>query len=306
METKNLTSNERANLEAIKNQTAWFTGFAWVFVALGFLAAIPGLFKLWHDGYSLSNLSALGSYFQGAVGSLWALASFLFIYVAFLGQKLQLALQREELEHQRVQFEIQETNQAAQLKEQREQFVLQRDSIKRQNFESAFYELLRFQNQITEQMERSIRVRSGGDVHSEVRQGRGCFLVWYKVMVDTFRAYAKTAEQKKSDEFALKLYSQFYSDYHHKLGHYFRTLYHVFKFVKESDAVAASEKRRYTSLVRAQLSTGELTLLFYNCLSDYGKKFKPLVEEFGLFEHIDESFLLDESDKAFYKPSAYE
>src|SRR5258707_5899338 len=39
---------------------------------------------------SSEEMSRLGSYLQGAVGSLWALASVLFIYIAFLGQRVQI------------------------------------------------------------------------------------------------------------------------------------------------------------------------------------------------------------------------
>jgi hypothetical protein len=73
--------------------------------------------------------------------------------------------------------------------------------------------------------------------------------------------------------------------------------------VKTSDI---EPKRRYTSLMRAQLSNSELLFLFYNCLTTYGKGFKPLVEEFGLLEHLDKSLLLDKSHTDYFAPSAYQ
>lgn len=89
---------------------------------LRFLAAVWGLWVFHCDSNGsslLEKLSAVGSYFQGAVGSLWALAGLMFIYVAFLGQKQQLLLQRQEM------------------KEQEGQFRLQQKSIRKQNFETA-------------------------------------------------------------------------------------------------------------------------------------------------------------------------
>jgi putative phage abortive infection protein len=61
----------------------------------------------------------------------------------------------------------------------------------------------------------------------------------------------------------------------------------------------------YTSLVRAQLSAYELSFLFYNGICPIAKKFKPLIEEFGLLEHLDKKLLLDSSHESFYEKSAF-
>jgi len=45
--------------------------------------------------------------------------------------------------------------------------------------------------------------------------------------------------------------------------------------------------------------------LFYNCVSSYGEKFKPLVEEFGLLENLDRTTLLNSAHEKFYKPEAF-
>jgi len=89
-------------------------------------------------------------------------------------------------------------------------------------------------------------------------------------------------------------YQKFYSKHANDLGHYFRALYHLIKFVDESDFVDKSDiegRRRYTSIARAQLSIHELGLLFYNGVSSYGDKFKPLIEKYGLLEPFDHDLL---------------
>jgi len=101
----------------------------------------------------------------------------------------------------------------------------------------------------------------------------------------------------------LTFYEDFYNEHETLLAPYFRNLYHVIKFVKTSDI---QDKRRYTSLARAQLSKHELFLLFYDCLSSQGKGFKPLVEEFGLLEHFDKKLLLNQSHAELYASSAYQ
>jgi hypothetical protein len=98
-----------------------------------------------------------------------------------------------------------------------------------------------------------------------------------------------------------------------ELGHYFRNLYHLFKFVKDAESLKHSDgkieyqnTRRYTSLVRATLSQFELGLLFYNCASKLGsERFKPIVEEFGLLKNFNTDGLLkqeqDNIDKHYAK-----
>jgi hypothetical protein len=79
-------------------------------------------------------------------------------------------------------------------------------------------------------------------------------------------------------------------------------LSHIIKFVDTSHVLAAdSERKRYTSLVRAQLSGTELFLIFYNGLCPHAAKFRPLIEKYGLLEHLDKSLLLHEAHAQFYE-----
>jgi hypothetical protein len=55
-----------------------------------------------------------------------------------------------------------------------------------------------------------------------------------------------------------------YIDY---FSHYFRNLYHLFKFIDESELIEESDKRMYSKYVRSQLSDVELVCLFYNSIS---------------------------------------
>lgn len=104
---------------------------------------------------------------------------------------------------------------------------------------------------------------------------------------------------EKLNDVYLERYKGFQAD----VGHYFRNLYNIVKFVKNSEF---EEKKLYTNMIRAQLSSFELGLLFYNCLSEMGKeKFKPLVEEFGLLKNLDKTILISEEHTAFYNESAF-
>lgn len=94
-----------------------------------------------------------------------------------------------------------------------------------------------------------------------------------------------------------------------QVGHYFRNLYWILKKIDGSRLVLEFEeqaktgrfrqrrfffeylrKREYASLVRAQLSEGELALLQLNCLGPYGAGLKHYVEKYSLLKPLEPSF----------------
>jgi hypothetical protein len=80
-------------------------------------------------------------------------------------------------------------------------------------------------------------------------------------------------------------------------------MYNIVKFIATSEA---ENKQTYINILRAQLSSSELNLLFYNCISKYGsEKFRPLVEKFGLLENMDFSRLLDQKHRELFNESAF-
>lgn len=305
MTTDTQNSVLKARPESLDSKILFSTIFAWALVFLGFLIGLFGLWKMWQEPmstpsqghFSLTNLSFFGSYLQGAVGSIWSLASFLFIYIAFLGQKQSLLLQNEQLAAQKKQFEAEQTTQQEELRRQQQQLDAQEkqakeqlDSIKRQNFENSFFHLLNLHSQIV------FGMKTDDVPHKKEVEGRNCFYFWFITLRNKFH------EEKQEGVTGTQRYVMFYEKYQEVLGHYFRNLYHLFKFVKGSDI---QDKRRYTSLARAQLSQCELVFLFYNGLSSYGEKFKPLIEEFGLLENLNRKLLFVSDEDKAYDPKAF-
>jgi hypothetical protein len=56
-----------------------------------------------------------------------------------------------------------------------------------------------------------------------------------------------------------------------QLGHYFRHLFHTVNFVHQADFLNLEQKYNYVKTIRAQLSTFEQTLFFYNSVSTLGR-----------------------------------
>lgn len=71
-----------------------------------------------------------------------------------------------------------------------------------------------------------------------------------------------------------------------QLGHYFRSLYHLLKYIKEHCPKDVDNKL-YFDLVQAQMNTDELYLTCINGISNYGrKKLRPLLNESSFLENL--------------------
>ena len=162
------------------------------------------------------DLARLGSFLQGATGSVWALASVLFIYVAFLGQRVQMLLQQEQLDLTKADVVEQERRVEEQAKLSRKQL-----------FESSFFQLLAAHGRIVDSI-------SIGRPPNQL-SGRDCFTRWYADF--KIKLFVEALQETKGDATAAinpafdKLYAMWRTD----LGHYFRSLYNLIKFVKAAN-----------------------------------------------------------------------
>lgn len=102
-----------------------------------------------------------------------------------------------------------------------------------------------------------------------------------------------------------EFYDQLYFGHESKLGHYFRSLYHCIKFIKDSD-LDFDHKRKFADLIQAHLSDSELHVLMYNGIGIYGnEKLLPLIEEFQLLENIKNQGPFFEYHLSLFYPNNY-
>jgi len=69
-------------------------------------------------------------------------------------------------------------------------------------------------------------------------------------------------------------YLKYYGGHQFRLGHYFRNVFHAFKLIDTTSLLIEEDKKSYSKIVRAQLSTYELYLLFFNSISFTGKEWE--------------------------------
>ncbi|WP_417246560.1 putative phage abortive infection protein [Celeribacter sp.] len=254
---------------------------------------------------------------RGTFGDMFGAVNALFTGLAFAFVVYGLAVQRHEVKL--LTEELQGTKRLAE--EQQKLAKVQISAQQKQQFEATFFNLLRVFNDLVENMD---LVRKTDQLRTT---GRDVFPVFIdrirtKYLLCEVGEYGEQIplpdEAQPSSE---ELYDSFYSEHSSELGHYFRTLYNLFKFVSgwelnEKDGTPSAtkcvltekEKRLYTNLIRAQLSDDEVMLLFLNGLSERGAKFKPYLEKYAVLKNVNkEDGLFTRSErKDEYAPSAFE
>ena len=78
-------------------------------------------------------------------------------------------------------------------------------------------------------------------------------------------------------------YAAMFKKHEPVLAPYFRTLYHVFRYIEKSKL---KDQTQYSDVVRAMLSGPELAFLAANCLGEYGLKFNTYVNKYHLLKHL--------------------
>jgi hypothetical protein len=187
---------------------------------------------------------------------------------------------------------------------------IQSKDLKEQRFETVFFQLLTLHKDIVNAM----------DFHGKKgeRKGRDVFRTYYfqlkrkvKSPTTTLKDFEvdKGGKSKSSDyrvpiEEMLEHYCAVFDKRQSDLGHYFRNLYHTYRFLDEADII---DKNKYARILRAQFSSYELVFLFYNGLSKHGvEKFKPLMIKYGAIKNMDWDLLFNEAHADAYPDAAYE
>jgi len=228
--------------------------FLWVFglavIVLMWLASLVSVILIIsRTEHSLEQLSHIGDTF-GAIHALFTGLAFVAVFITLYFQSKALKLTREEIDIR--------------------------------SFETQYFNFLKVHNDIIQGIG---KYKTVGGVHIKI-EGRERMKELYASMVRYYNNVYEQNPYEKPSEIINKSFKLFYNENHHEIGHYLRHLYNIVKFVDNS-TYPFHHKIIYLNLLRAQLSSYELLLLFYNCLSDDGnRRLKPLVEKYSILEAI--------------------
>lgn len=240
---------------------------------------------------TIPDYDKLGAFISGVTAPFLSLAAFVLLYLTYKSQKEELADSKNILKEQNL---TQQT----------------------QRFETTFFNLLNLHHSIVNSIdleikEKQVDVSKGTHWDEmEIRKGRDCFRTFYSGFKTAYKRQKDSSPRIESTNLVenaeltivKKAYNNFFEKHYYDLGHYFRNLYHLIKFIDKS---GIDNKQMYVSLVRAQLSSHELLLIFYNCVSDHGKKFKPYMTTYHFLKNMPIEHLTEKSHKSFYDDAAY-
>lgn len=287
--------------------------FSKILLWLGVVLFIVGIaFFIWRENIfdfsetiNSAKFGQLGDLFGGVIGSIWSLAGVILFYIALNEQRKDikinqraLTLQVESLNQQIEEFKLQRQE----LEQTREVFIEQSETLKIQRFENTFFQLLTLFHEIIDKL--TYKPSFGLDVVRGVAETSQKREVLSRAVDDLKSAlnsssknYTSKTSKKPIDRSFEEIevimrsgYEFFYfKEYKQLLSHYYRNIYHIFKFIYTTDLIKKEKKQFYASLVRAQLSSDELFLIFYNSMIDgLGfPKFLFLVKEFDIMQNFD-------------------
>lgn len=207
---------------------------------------------------------------SGTFGDSWGALTSIFSALGFCGVLWTLKTQTDSIRR------VEEDNNRKEINEAR------------RDFENSFFNMLNLLQVIIKDMRVVNKITK--EVHAE---GRGIFIYFFKpfrsqiLQGNNFRV-SKKNNQEELDGMAKAIGQQYMQHFHSRsqnLSHYYRFLFNTFKFIDEAE-VNDADKKRYANILRAQISNYELLMLFYNCLSEDGRKFQYYFEKYEVLDNL--------------------
>lgn len=237
-----------------------------VIVALTYIVPRTGL----PIGTDPDKWGAFGDFFGGTLNPIFGVLTLFGLLITIWLQMETLAVQRTELKASTK--ELANSNRA---------LYIQNKTMQAQNFEGTFFQMLRRQSELLE----SITYKNNTGIEA------------VNLLVQRLR------ERSLQGSGPQDAYEAIYNQNNSSLGPYFRNLYHTLKLIDKNQNLDERDKISYSSLFRAQFSSKEIILIFYNCLSEVGAGLKPLVIEYRMLKHIDSKWLAP--PELIYDPTLY-
>ncbi|WLS77237.1 putative phage abortive infection protein [Erwinia pyri] len=223
----------------------------------------------------------------GTFGDSWGMLTSIFSVLAFLGVSYSLIMQAEAFKHSEsfTQKQVYFTT--------------------KQSFENNLFQMLSLlQDVISAIHVRKVNPEEGED---PVRQGRSSFKLIYELTVNDINKKVETRNYESLSDMYIHINESYSKQGKHiaiNLGHYFRFLYNIFKYIYESD-IKDCEKLAYAKIVRAQISNYELLLLFYNIFDVDGIKFEKYIYEYSIFDNMPINKLMSKYHVLLLDPIAF-
>lgn len=251
------------------------------------------------------ELGRIADYFGGTLGPLLSFLSLIALLATLYVQGHELKLSREELKLSREE-----------LAKSANALSSQNSTIERQRFEQTFFSWLGTYRQMVEEI--YLTDGYGGSLTATGRKGLRDISTGLDSTIKSSTQLVMSADcfdgrtikregYTQAARIIQETWEKTYLNYESQLGGLFRTLFGLIRWVDQSN-LSDAEKWFYISIIRAQLSSDELKLLFFTGITDKGRKFGILANKYALFDNFDlsEQPYANIMRESLSEPSGYE
>jgi hypothetical protein len=211
------------------------------------------MYGIFRPDFFKSN-SQWGDFAGGSLGPILSFFGFIGLLYTIKIQGDELSLTRDELRRSASSLEA------------------QNKEMQKQSFENTFFKMIEFHSSIVS----SLHISGNGMPVN----GRDCFRSYYDWLVLIVRRNQNANEDISA--IIENAYDHYWNNNSHKLGHYYRYLFNLIKFVHNN----SPDDHMYIELLRAQFTDTELALLYYNTMSKHGSNFSQYAEIYNLFDNL--------------------
>lgn len=193
-------------------------------------------------------------------------------FLTFMGLLITIIIQKKELKESRDVF-----------KGQQEALEKQQEEMTIQSFDNKFFQMLNSFNKTVD----SLNLIMNGRTYI----GKNVFEQLIKELTNRIKNCNKNTKKLNKADCLKDIFIDFNDNYDTTFKYYFLNLYQLLVFIDEEIPHSDEKKysKKYTNIVRAQLSKNELILLTYNAVGviDFcGDNYKKLIEKYSLLEHL--------------------
>lgn len=248
-----------------------------IFWIVFFLVAVGILDDLWFTTSPSMTLEQL-NYFGGGFNVLTSL----FTGLTFAGLVISIILQRKELA------------------DTREQFEGQKEALQNQEFDNKFFQMLNLLNKNTERLKIELNIFnkatlsfdkkkfSGVDVFEGLKE----MLLQELEVSDSEDVTNNSANTPKLDLFK-NSFIEFNNSYDTTFKYFYLNLFQILAYIDDRNKEDKEAVKKYTNIVRAQLTKDQLVLLAFNGIGmvnlgsdNSSDKYKNLIEKYAFLEHL--------------------
>jgi Putative phage abortive infection protein len=309
----------------LENKAKKYSKLAWFFSFVTLIIPILGLVMVKVLKVDFEKLGPYGDFVAGSTVPLLTFSSFVLLTATLITQQVQLKVQMKELKLTREEYA--KTNK--ELDEQNKTLLLQRFENTFFNIFSSHNEIMEsIRPQFKEiyesfkkkaEVERELKflndnisflhedhllewfkfepIHFVGVLNGErINENASDSLQYCRKNKEIIHKFFSNVYETREYKYTLinQIYNEIYNEHHHNLGHYFRSLHRLVKYIDNSTIINMEEKKFYLDVVRSQISSFEHIMLFYNCLSPFGNNsFLPLIKKYDLLDEINNELIIN-------------